>query len=130
MDEPLRTQLTDTLNLMPAHTWFAARSGGLTFVNERCADYLGLSKDHPLRIGTATEAASDSHLSLLHPDDHEEARRVWSDCLSTGSAGEVSFRVRSGRGAYHWFLGRSDPLRATDGALLGWLGASSGQGWT
>jgi PAS domain S-box-containing protein len=122
MDEPLRTQLRATLNLIPAHTWYAAPRGGLTFVNGRCADYLGLPKDHPLRIGTVTQAAWDSHIPLLHPDDHDETRRVWSDCLSTSSAGEVSFRVRSGRGAYRWFLGRSDPLKATDGTLLGWIG--------
>jgi PAS domain S-box-containing protein len=122
MDEPLRTQLRATLNLIPAHTWYATPLGGLTFVNDRCADYLGLSKDHPLRTGTVTEAASDSHIPLLHQDDHDETRRVWSDCLSTGSAGEVSFRVRSGAGAYRWFIGRSDPLRATDGTLLGWIG--------
>src|SRR5450432_1579807 len=124
MDEPLRTQLRATLNLIPAHTWYAASSGGLTFVNERCADYLALRRDHPLRAGTVTEAAWDSHVSLLHPDDHEEMRRVWSDCLSSGSPGEASFRVRSGRGAYRWFLGRSDPLRSNDGTLLGWIGVN------
>jgi PAS domain S-box-containing protein len=122
MDELLRTQLLATLNLIPAHTWYAGPSGALTFVNERCADYLGLSKDHPLRTGTVTEAAWDSHVFMLHPDDHDEARRVSSDNLSTGSAGEASFRVRSGRGAYRWFLSRCDPLRATDGTLLGWIG--------
>jgi formate hydrogenlyase transcriptional activator len=122
MDEPLRTQLRATLNLIPEHTWYATPSGALTFVNERCADYLGLSKDHPLRTGAVTEAAWDAHVSLLHPDDHDETRRVWSDCLSKGSPGEVGFRVRSGRGAYRWFLGRSDPLKATDGTLLGWIG--------
>src|ERR1700690_3305985 len=114
MDEALRTQLRASLNLIPAHTWYATASGALTYVNDRCADYLGLSKDHPLRSGTETEAAWDSHVSLLHPDDQDETRRVWADCLSTGSPGEVSFRVRSGRGAYRRFLGRSDPLTAFD----------------
>ena len=118
MDEPLRT----TLNLIPAHTWYASPSGGLTFVNGRCADYLGLPEDHPLRTGTATDSAWDSHIPLLHPDDRDETRKVWSECLSASSAGEVSFRVRSGQGTYRWFLGRSDPLRATDGSLLGWIG--------
>ena len=41
-------QLQATLNVMPAHTWYAAPSGALTFVNKRTADYLGLPKDHPL----------------------------------------------------------------------------------
>jgi hypothetical protein len=36
----LEAQLQATLNMIPAHTWYAASSGALTFVNERCADYL------------------------------------------------------------------------------------------
>src|SRR5690242_1229304 len=78
-------QLQATLNLIPAHTWFANASGALTFLNERGCDYLGLPKDHPLRLGIGTGAEWDSHIPLLHPDDHEESRRVWSTCLRTGS---------------------------------------------
>src|SRR6266850_4272254 len=52
------------------------------------ADYLGLAKDHQLRSGTDTCAAWDSHLALLHPDDQDETRRVWSECLTTSSAAE------------------------------------------
>ncbi len=122
MDEPLGTQLRATLNLIPAYTWYASPSGALTFVNERTAEYLGLSKDHPLRFGAETEAAWDSHIPLLHPDDHDETRRVWSTCLGSGSASDVSFRVRNAQGRYRWFLSRTEPLRATDGTLLCWIG--------
>jgi PAS domain S-box-containing protein len=122
MDEPLGTQLRATLNLVPAHMWSATPSGGLTFVNERCADYLGLPGDHPLRFGAETGAAWDSHIPLLHPDDHEETRTVWSHCLGTGSAGEVSFRVKSGDGLYRWFISHTEPFRAADGSLIGWIG--------
>src|SRR4029077_363229 len=114
MDQPFEKQLQATLNMIPAYTWYAAPSGALTFVNQRCADYLGLPTDHPLRSGAATDAAWDSHIAFLHPDDHEETRRVWSACLSTGSACEVSFRVRSAQGEYRWFLSRTEPLRAKD----------------
>ena len=44
-------QLQAILNVLPAYTWYAAPSGALVFVNKRTADYLGLSKDHPLRRG-------------------------------------------------------------------------------
>ena len=115
-------QLKATLNLIPANTWYATPSGGLTFVNKRNADYGGLPSDHPLRLGTETGAAWDSHIPWLHPDDHEETRRVWSTCLKTGQAGEVTFRVRSATGAYRWFLSRAEPFRADDGTLLGWIG--------
>ena len=117
-------QLRKTLNAIPAYTWYAAPSGALTFVNERTADYLGLPKDHPLRLGADTGAAWDSHIPLLHPDDHQESRRAWSDCLRSGLAGEVSFRVRNAQGNYRWFMGRAEPLRASDGTLLCWMGVN------
>lgn len=88
---PLEAQLQATLNLVPAYAWYALPSGALSFVNERSAAYLGLPRDHPLRFGRTTGAEWDSHISLLHPDDREETRRVWAHCLCTGSAGDVSF---------------------------------------
>jgi PAS domain S-box-containing protein len=120
----LGAELQVTLNLIPAHTWYAVPSGALTFLNERGSDYLGLPKDHPIRLGIDTGAAWDSHIPLLHPDDHEETRRVWSDCLRTGCAGEVSFRVRNAEGGYRWFLSRVEPVRAADGTLLYWIGVN------
>jgi PAS fold len=119
-----QAQLQATLNVIPAYTWYALPSGTLTFVNDRTADYLGLPKDHPLRFGIDTGASWDSHIPLLHPDDQEETRRVWSTCLRTGRAGEVSFRVRNVEGRYRWFLSRAEPLRASDGTLLYWIGVN------
>jgi PAS domain S-box-containing protein len=120
----LEAQIQATLNVIPAYAWYCLPSGALTFVNERTADYLGLPKDHPLRFGIDTGAEWDSHTALLHPDDREEARKVWSICLSTGTAGEFTFRVPSAEGKYRWFLTRAEPLRANDGTLLYWMGVN------
>jgi PAS domain S-box-containing protein len=120
----LEAKLKAGLNLIPAHTWYAAPSGALIFLNERGSDYLGLPQDHPLRFGIDTGAAWDSHLPLLHPDDHEETRRVWSTCLRTSCAGQVSCRIRSAEGGYRWFLSRAEPVRASDGTLLYWIGVN------
>ena len=117
-------QLRATLDKIPAYTWYATPSGGLTFVNTSCAEYLGLAKDHPLRFGLDTGAAWDSPLAFLHPDDAAETRRVLSDCLKTGQADEVSFRALSAAGAYRWFVSRAEPLRAEDGTILYWIGIS------
>ena len=122
MDESLKAQLQATLDMIPAFTWLASPSGALLFVNSRCADYLGLAKDHPLRFGTDTGAAWDSHIPFLHPDDHEEMRRVGSDNLRTGGTTEASCRIRDARGKYRWFLSRTQPLRATDGTVQYWIG--------
>ena len=53
----LEAQLQATLNVIPAYTWYANPSGGLTFVNKRQADYVGLPKDHPLRFGVENGAS-------------------------------------------------------------------------
>jgi len=122
MDDPFKTQLEAMLNLIPANAWYSDPSGALTFVNQRGGDYGGLPADHPLRFGGVTGAAWDSHIPFLHPDDHDETRRVWSECLRTGSAGDVAFRVRDLKGEYRWFLSRAEPLRATDGSIRCWVG--------
>ena len=120
----IEPQLQSTLNVIPAYTWYAAPSGALLFVNERSAEYLGLPKDHGLRFGIDIGGEWDSHIPLLHPDDQEESRRVWANCLRTGSAGEFSQRVRNAEGEYRWFLSRAEPLRDSDGTLLGWVGVN------
>jgi PAS domain S-box-containing protein len=120
----LEAQLQATLNLLPAHAWYALPSGALTFLNERAADYLGLPKDHSLRLGTGGGVDWESHILFLHPDDREETRRARSDRLNTGGAGEVSFRVRNAEGAYRWFISCAEPVRASNGALLYWIGVN------
>ena len=117
-------QLQAILNVVPTYTWYAAPSGALTFVNKRTGDYLGLPKDHPLRFGIDISAQWDDWVPLLHPDDQEESRKYWSNCLRTGEAGEQSYRVRSAQGDYRWFLSRFEPLRAGDGTLVLWVGAT------
>jgi formate hydrogenlyase transcriptional activator len=118
----LAKQLRDTLSAVPAHVWYATPSGTLTFVNEVGANYSGIPEDHPIRVGLETGASWDSHIPYLHPDDHEETRRVWRNCLETGTAGEVSFRIRNAEGKYRWFISRATPLRDGEGNLLYWVG--------
>jgi PAS domain S-box-containing protein len=117
-------QLRATLNVIPAYTWCAAPSGGLIFVNKRTADYLGLPKDHPLRCGIDIGAQWDAHLPFVHPDDRAETQENWSTRLRTGEGGEGSFRVRNAQGGYRWFLSRVEPLWASDGTILQWVGVN------
>jgi PAS domain S-box-containing protein len=120
----IEARLRAVANVIPGHVWYATPSGALVFLNSRSADYLGLPKDHPLRFGIDLGGEWDSHIPLLHPDDHEDTRKVWSNCLRTGSAGEIAFRVRNTEGEYRWFLSRAEPLRASDGTLVCWIGVN------
>src|SRR5258708_5437273 len=105
-------QLQATLNVIPAYTWYASSSGGLIFVNKRTADYLGLPKDHPLRLGIDIDGPWDAHLPFLHPGDHEETRKVWSTCLRTGEAGAGTFHLRAAQGGSPCVLSPAERHRA------------------
>src|SRR5258706_1521101 len=117
MNDHPSEQLKATLNLIPAVVWYANPSGGLTFVNKRSAEYGGLSNDHPVRLGTATGAAWDSHIPLLHPDDQDETRKAGSTCLKTGHAREVTFPVRNASGGERPFFRRARTFPADDWKL-------------
>jgi PAS domain S-box-containing protein len=108
-------QLRKTLNTIPAYTWYALPSGVLTFANERYADYLGLDKDDPLRLGVEVDVTWDTHIQLVHSDDHEATLKVGEACNRTGTAGQAAFRIRNSDGKYRWFLSRLEPLRASMG---------------
>jgi len=86
------TQLRATLDKIPAYTWYAGPTGGLTFVNSRCGEYLGLPNDHPLRLGIDTGAAWASHLAFLHPDDFEATARL-VELPEDGLAGRSEFSI-------------------------------------
>src|SRR5246500_3931753 len=117
-------QLQAILNVLPAYTWYAPPSGSLTFVSKRQADFLGVPKDHPLRFGIDIGAPWDAHIPFLHPDDQEAGRKHWANSLRTGEGYAHNFRVRDAQGNYRWLLTRTEPLRASDGTLLLWVGAT------
>jgi PAS domain S-box-containing protein len=60
----------------------------------------------------------------LHPDDQEKGRKYWANSLRTGKGYEYAYRVRDAQGNYRWLLTRTEPLRASDGTLLLWVGAT------
>jgi PAS domain S-box-containing protein len=118
------TQVQAILNVLPAYIWYGTPSGSLAFVNRRQADFLGVPKDHPVRFGIDAGAQWDAHIPFLHPDDQEDGRKLWSNSLRTGEGYEHNYRVRTAHGEYRWFHTRTEPLRANDGTLLLWVGAT------
>ena len=130
---PLRAELQTALNLIPAFAWCCNASGGLTFLNERGSDYLGLPKDHPLRFGIDTGAEWDSHIalnwgwtrtSMIHPEDVETIVPKWRAALEAGEPWVGESRVRRADGEYRWFLHREEPLRNEAGEIIKWYGSS------
>jgi PAS domain S-box len=121
---PLEAQLQATLNIIPVQAWYALASGTIAFVNEVTASYLRLPQAHHLRYGADVGGTRESHLSYIHPEDHPHARMQWSACLRKHEVGELQLRILCEPGSARWFLVRAEPLRASNGELLFWVGVN------
>jgi PAS domain-containing protein len=78
-----------------------------------------------LYVSASTTAhGGDAHIPFLHPEDQEGSRKAWPTNMRRGEASEFTFRVRNAQGGYRWFLSRVEPLRASAGTLLLWIGVN------
>ncbi len=85
-----------------------------------------LHRDAPARRPRRREPGGQQGFrwaDYVHPDDLDLAAERWAHSLATGDPYEVEYRFRrASDGAYRWFIGRADPLRAPDGQILRWFG--------
>ncbi|QDX28355.1 PAS domain S-box protein [Sphingomonas suaedae] len=59
---------------------------------------------------------------MFHPEDQERAWTLWRHCLETGEPYHIEYRLRHHDGGYRWVLGRAQPVRGEDGAIIRWFG--------
>ncbi|MCB4824973.1 PAS domain S-box protein [Roseicella aerolata] len=101
-------------DISPQMVWVADACGRLTYVNQHCADFLGLAAD---------QVTVEAWIAALHPEDRERTLAAWSNALASGDAYETEFRLsRAADKACRWFLVRGAPLRDPDGRVERWIG--------
>src|ERR1700722_5115303 len=98
---------------LPALVWRARPDGSIEYFNKRVLDYFGA----PL-----SEVIGWGWMEKVHPDDVAFKARTWLQNLESGRPHDVTCRFRGADGGYRWFEVRGEPLRANDGAVLGWYG--------
>ncbi len=89
---------------------------GCEFVNQACLDFLGI--DQPGQIDVLDWAR------YVHPDDRDQAAGSYRQATSQRARFEASFRCRRHDGMYRWIHSVGMPNLSSDGALLGYIGAS------
>jgi len=92
---------------IPALVSRSKANGALDYVDRRVVDYTGLELE---QIG----------LDVIHPDDQNSHVRKWRHALETGEPWDDTYRIRRADGEFHWFYDRVEPLRDSDGRVLGW----------
>jgi PAS domain S-box-containing protein len=86
----------------------------------------GLAEDMPLwRAFTGQseeQVRGEGWLDALHPDDRQEARRLWSAAVRKRRPHEGAYRVRRRDGAWRHLRVRAVPVPDERGEVLQWVG--------
>ncbi len=102
--------ITDSIDHM---VWSTLPDGQSDFFNQRWHDYTGV-------VPGSTDFKARNY--VLHPDDRDQVRNRWRDCVATGYLYELEYRMRHWSGAYRWVLGRAVPIRDDQGRITHWFG--------
>src|SRR5260370_34309885 len=62
-------------------------------------------------------------MDVLHPDDRQSTRQIWTDSVAGRRAYDVEYRVRRHDGTYGWFKTRGVPIRDSNGNIIKWFGS-------
>jgi PAS domain S-box-containing protein len=104
-------ELTETI---PEMLWRATPDGTIDYCNARVLHYTGFS---------AEEIMGDGWKKLLHPDDIDQAIRVWMSSVASGIPYRAEVRVfHAADRSYRWCVTSALPLRDQQGRILKWHG--------
>ncbi|CTQ49474.1 hybrid sensor histidine kinase/response regulator [Jannaschia donghaensis] len=102
--------ITDFIDQM---VWSTLPDGYHDYYNRRWYEFTGMPDG-----STDGEAWN----GVFHPEDQDRAWDSWRHSLETGDPYEIEYRLRHRSGEYRWVLGRAQPVRGEDGAILRWYG--------
>ncbi len=100
---------------IPSMIWTSQPDGQIDWFNARVSEYSGVPVE---------DMKPDGWLPV-HPDDLENAIRLWKESLASGAPYETEYRIRRHDGEFRWHLTRAIPIRGADGSISLWIGASA-----
>ena len=108
--------VNDIIESIPHLVWTASPDGYTRYVNRRCVDYTGCSRDANY---------GGKWVELIHPHDVERATEAWSRATETEAAYSLDYRIRRFDGVYRWHACRALPVRDATGSLSMWIGTAT-----
>ncbi|MBY0397147.1 MAG: PAS domain S-box protein, partial [Thermoleophilia bacterium] len=100
----------------PTMIWVTDPEGSCTYLSRRWYEFTGTAPDSGLGIGW---------LRCVHPDDRDEAGRVFLTANARRAPFTLDYRVRRHDGAYRWAIDAGQPRFGPDGGFLGFVGTVS-----
>jgi PAS domain S-box-containing protein len=107
-------QFRELANTTPALMWMTDAEGDVTFVNEGWLRFTGGTSDAGVTFATSA-----------HPDDREEALRIWDEASARREEFRCEYRLRHApSGGYRWVLEIGKP-RFSGGEFVGYVGTAT-----
>src|SRR3954468_15197642 len=98
---------------LPQLVWSATPDGACDYFSTQWTQHTGVPE---------RDLLGWRWLAVLHPDDREPTRRLWTDSAAGRGPYDVEYRVRRSDGAYRWFKTRGTPIRDSAGRVVQWFG--------
>ncbi len=105
-------QFRTLADAIPQLVWISEERGKISWTNTHLSDF----------AHDSSQSASDADwIESLRPEEHEEARRLWTSCLETGTAFEMELSLRRADNEAVTCLTRIVPFH-DQGAAVRWIG--------
>jgi PAS domain S-box-containing protein len=117
LGEPLRKgeeHWRRLVEALPQLVWSAAPDGTCDYFSAQWTQYTGVAE---------SELLGWRWMDVLHPDDRNSTRQLWTDSVAERHAYDVEYRVRRHDGVYRWFKTRGVPVRDSKGSIVNWFGS-------
>jgi PAS domain S-box-containing protein len=102
--------------LIPQLVWTANGEGLLLDVNQRWADYTGLTLEQVTAVGWQ---------AVVHPEDMPVLAQEWSEAVRHGTTYQAEGRMRRADGVFRWHLHQAIPQRNEQGDIVKWFGTAT-----
>ena len=99
---------------LPQLVWSATPDGACDYFSPQWTEYTGVAESKLLGW---------RWMDVLHPDDRQSTRQIWTDSVAGRRAYDVEYRVRRHDGTYGWFKTRGVPIRDSNGNIVKWFGS-------
>lgn len=103
------------IEALPQLIWTCRDDGWCDYLSPQWIAYTGIPEAEQLGYGWA---------NAVHPDDREAVLEAWDRAVQHAATFDVTFRIRSGAGAYRWFKTRAVQVMAADGTRT-WFGTNT-----
>jgi PAS domain S-box-containing protein len=104
------------LDSIPNMGWTCAPTGEVISMNKRWEEYTGIPAEYGF---------DSLWFDAVHPDDVEDLKKKWHECVRSGQIFECEYRFRRYDGEYRWFLDRTVPTFDEQNNLSLWIGTAT-----